>query len=131
MCLQALIQHTLLHSPVIIYDIDNLWIQENTGLTGTITEAYCTMNSITLDCDNFNPQPVYAPDDSGDTTFQKNCYEEVGSGPKEYTCNFDEPVPFEKPGEDGEDGSGTTLDLTGAIPAPAPAAICGVPAVGS
>lgn len=84
------------------------------------------MNSITLDCDNFNPQPVYAPDDSGDTTFQKNCYEEIGSGPKEYTCNFDEPVPFEKPG--GEDGSGTTLDLTGAIPAPVPAAICGVPA---
>jgi len=99
--------------------LDNLWIQENSELRGTLTEEYCIMNSVTLDCDNFNPQPTY-PDDSGDTTFQKNCVVEgLGIGPKEFTCNFDEPVPFEKP----DDG------LFGNVPAAAPA-ICGTPAAG-
>ena len=96
---------------------DNLWIQENTGLTGTITEAYCLMNSVTLDCNNFQPQPVYPVDnDSGDTTFQVNCQERLGRGPKEYTCNFDDPVPFERP----EDAPELNAN-----------AICGVPAVGT
>lgn len=97
--------------------LDNLWIQENTGLTGAITNSYCIMNSITLDCANFDPLPVYPvnPDDSGHTTFQKNCIEEFGRVPKEYTCNFDDPVPFLKP-------NGTEV-----VPAPSPLLICGTP----
>lgn len=82
--------------------LDNLWIQENTDLRGRITEAYCGMNSITLDCDNFDPQPTYPaedPDDTGYTTFQQNCLDELGGAGlfKEYTCNFDDPIPFVRP----------------------------------
>mmetsp|Transcript_1866 Transcript_1866/g.4015 ORF Transcript_1866/g.4015 Transcript_1866/m.4015 type:complete len:539 (+) Transcript_1866:187-1803(+) len=105
--------------------LDNLWIQENTQLTGTITESYCAMNSITLDCDNFEPKPVYPIDsDSGLTTFQTNCLDsKIGRGPKEYTCNFDDPVPYVKPAAE----NGTEV----VVPAPSPPAICGTPAVGT
>ena len=93
--------------------LGNLWLQENADLTGTITDAYCGLNSITLDCDNYGPKPVYGSDGIL-TTFETNCVAQTGSGPKEYTCNFDEPVPSTMP------------------PVPAPssssAAICGVPA---
>lgn len=71
--------------------LGNLWIQENSKLTGTITDAYCTLNSITLDCDNFGPKPVYGPDGKL-TTFQLNCAEKTGTSPGEYTCNFEEPT---------------------------------------
>ena len=91
--------------------LDNLWIQENTGLRGTLTEEYCAMNSITLDCDNFQPQPTY-PDDSGDTSFEKNCMAEGLGRPKEFTCNSEAPVPFTKP---------PTLDMGFSI-----ADVCGV-----
>ena len=42
--------------------LGNLWIQENADLTGTITEAYCGLNSITLNCDNYGPKPMYGSD---------------------------------------------------------------------
>mmetsp|Transcript_31569 Transcript_31569/g.66046 ORF Transcript_31569/g.66046 Transcript_31569/m.66046 type:complete len:559 (+) Transcript_31569:165-1841(+) len=72
--------------------LDTLWIQENGGLSGEITEAYCTLSSITLDCANFEPQPTYVVDDTGvettTTTFEQNCDTAVGTHPREYTCNF-------------------------------------------
>ncbi|KAL3815614.1 hypothetical protein ACHAXA_007146 [Cyclostephanos tholiformis] len=71
--------------------LGNLWIQENSKLTGTITDSYCLLNSITLDCDNFSPKPVYGPDGKL-TTFQLNCAEKTGTSPGEYTCNFEEPT---------------------------------------
>lgn len=81
--------------------LDNLWIQENTELGGAITEAYCAMNSVTLDCDNFGPQPTYpveydnvALESEGYTTYQIDCITDVGKIPGEYTCNFDPPQPF-------------------------------------
>ena len=86
--------------------LGNLWIQENTDLKGTITEDYCILDSITLDCDNYSPQPVYPAvpyvppgaisADISITTFQQNCYEQGLAPPREYTCNFDEPVPLTK-----------------------------------
>ena len=92
--------------------LGNLWIQENADLTGTITDAYCGLNSITLDCDNYGPKPVYGPDGIL-TTFQVNCMAQTGSSPKEYTCNFEEPAVSTMP------------------PATAPSsssmAICGIP----
>ena len=67
--------------------LGNLWIQENADLTGTITEAYCGLNSITLDCNNYGPKPVYGSDGN-----------ELRGADRERvegnTCNFDEPVPI-------------------------------------
>ena len=120
--------YILLHMPTKI--TDNLWIQENTQLTGTITEAYCTMNSITLDCENFDPKPVYDPADEADgrTTFVSNCLEELIGYPKEYTCNFDDPDPFTKPPpEEVVANNGTDAAV---VPAPSPA-VCGTPAAGA
>ena len=71
--------------------LGNLWIQENSKLTGTITDAFCSLNSITLDCNNFGPKPVYGPDGKL-TTFQLNCAEKTGISPGEYTCNFEVPT---------------------------------------
>mmetsp|Transcript_37835 Transcript_37835/g.61831 ORF Transcript_37835/g.61831 Transcript_37835/m.61831 type:complete len:298 (+) Transcript_37835:488-1381(+) len=109
--------------------LDNLWIQENTQLTGTITDAYCTMNSITLDCENFGPQPVYDPDnEEGLTTFVTGCLEEQIGYVKEYTCNFDDPDPFTKPPPEevvADNGTDTAV-----VPAPSPA-VCGTPAAGA
>jgi len=103
--------------------LDNLWIQENEELSGSITEAYCILYSITLDCDNFDPQPTYPPaygneGDEGKTQFQLDCEEEVGRSPNEYTCNFDPPEPFVK-----------ELSVEPALPAEP--AVCGTPAVGT
>ena len=104
--------------------LGNLWIQENTGLTGTITEDYCDLDSITLDCDNYSPQPVYPAvpyvppgaisADISITTFQQNCYEQGLAPPREYTCNFAESVPLTK--------SPVSVPSTAAS-----ADICGVP----
>ncbi|KAL9189781.1 hypothetical protein ACHAXT_009456 [Thalassiosira profunda] len=96
-------------------NLDVLWIQENTGLTGSLgtLRAYCPMSSITLDCDNIGPKPTY-PDDSGVTQFEMFCEESVGRGPTEFTCNFDF-EPFAKP--EGGDGG---------LFAPSPE-ICGTP----
>ena len=96
-----LILPNIIHPPIKMC-IDNLWIQENAELRGRITEAYCGMNSITLDCDNFDPQPTYPaedPNDTGYTTFQQNCLDERGAAGlfKEYTCNFDDPIAFVRP----------------------------------
>jgi len=103
------------------YILDNLWIQENTELNGAITEAYCELNSITLDCDNFDPQPTYPVEDNGGlTTFEINCPMENPRSPKEYTCNFDDPVPFTK--------SPAVAGATN-VPATSPATVCGTPAV--
>lgn len=80
----------------------NLWIQENIGLIGLITTDYCGMNSITLDCENIEPKPVYPevePEDpilQGMTTFQISCVEAQLMPPSEYTCNFDDPLPYTK-----------------------------------
>ncbi|KAL7530688.1 hypothetical protein ACHAWF_007475 [Thalassiosira exigua] len=101
--------------------LDVLWIQENPQLTGRITQAYCQMSSITLDCDNFEPQPLYPIEPKygdGLTTFEERCIDGVGSSPQEYTCNSDPPVPFEKPPSDES-------TVFGQVPAPA---ICGTPA---
>lgn len=96
-----------------------LWIQENTDLKGTITEDYCNLESITLDCNNYSPQPVYPAvpyvppgaisADISLTTFQQNCYEQGLVPPREYTCNFDNPVSLTK------------------SPVSVPLDICGVP----
>jgi hypothetical protein len=104
--------------------LGNLWIQENTDLMGTITEDYCNLESITLDCDNYSPQPVYPAipyvppgaitADISITTFQQNCYEQGLVPPREYTCNFDDPVPYTK--------SPVSVPTTSAA-----VAICGVP----
>ncbi|KAL7540341.1 hypothetical protein ACHAXR_011800, partial [Thalassiosira sp. AJA248-18] len=112
--------------------LDNLWIQENPQLSGTITESYCQLNTITLDCDNFitppitdPPQPVYPvedPTDSGYTNFELNCLVEAGRKPSEYTCNFDDPEPFTK------SPVAAPTNVFGGAPTPA---ICGTPAVGS
>jgi len=114
--------------------LDVLWIQENIGLEGTITDAYCPMNSITLDCENFNPQPIYYEDSyydnlpvqpdgtpdvrHGRTKFEIECLENTGSFPAEYTCNFDPPEPFTKPAPNGTSAQ---------VPAPT---VCGTPAAG-
>jgi len=103
--------------------LDNLWIQENDGLNGAITEAYCELNSVTLDCNNFDPQPTYPVEDSGGlTTFEVDCRRSDLSSPKEYTCNFDPAVPFTKPPA----GAGAT---NAPAASPAPATVCGTPAV--
>jgi hypothetical protein len=104
--------------------LGNLWIQENTDLTGMITEDYCILDSITLDCDTYSPQPVYPAvpyvppgaitADISITTFQQNCYEQGLVPPREYTCNFDDPVPYTK--------SPVSVPTTAAS-----VAICGVP----
>ncbi|KAL3805353.1 hypothetical protein HJC23_009060 [Cyclotella cryptica] len=76
--------------------LNNLWIQENSMLTGEITDAYCGLFSITLDCDNFEPQPTYTND--GDmTTFEAQCIQDKGIKPTEYTCNTDVGVPVTRP----------------------------------
>jgi hypothetical protein len=97
---------------------DNLWIQENQKLTGTITAEYCLMGSVTLDCINMYPRPVYSPNPDL-TTFQQSCINDVGRGPGEYTCNSDFPEPLTK---------SPTEAVAGPVPAAAPPAICGVPA---
>lgn len=97
-----------------------LWIQENTELGGTITESYCTMDSITLDCNNFEPQPTYPLEgDSGLTTFEEGCLSELGRRPKEYTCNFDVHEPYVKP----------ETNETVVAPVPSPPAVCGTPRI--
>jgi len=108
-----------------IHSAGVLWIQENTDLKGTITDAYCAMDSVTLDCDNFEPQPTYpksyenpAFEAEGYTTFQVNCLVEVGQVPREYTCNFGEPNPYVRP----------EANETVPAPAPSPPAVCGTPA---
>jgi len=96
--------------------LDTLWIQENSKLSGTVPMSFCSLGSITLDCDNFQPQPVYVSQDSSETTFVKDCQAEPeGISPREYTCNSEVGVPIAKP--------------SGA-PTPAPR-ICGLPAAGT
>jgi len=93
--------------------LDTLWIQENIQLSGSIPESYCTMGSVTLDCDNFKPQPTFLDDGSSTTTFQAQCLEEVGVQPREYTCNDETSSPV-------------------SVPVPAPSdRNCGVPAAGT
>lgn len=80
------------------------------------------MNSVTLDCDNFDPQPTYpgssnGEDDEGSTTFEVECADEFEVTPKEYTCNFDNPVPFVRD--------------PAATPVSAPGTVCGTPAAGT
>lgn len=85
--------------PYIFYSFvakGNLWIQENSNMIGEITDDYCTLNSITLDCDNFKPLPVYTSD-GVTTTFEAQCIEEKGTKPTEYTCNTDQGIPVTKP----------------------------------
>ncbi|KAL3785994.1 hypothetical protein ACHAWO_012192 [Cyclotella atomus] len=76
--------------------LSNLWIQENAKLIGEITDDYCSLFSITLDCDNFKPLPVYTTDGIT-TTFEAQCLEEKGVKPTEYTCNSDAGIPVTKP----------------------------------
>jgi len=104
--------------------LDNLWIQENQKLTGTITKEYCRMGSITLDCNNMKPQPVYARD-SDLTTFQTSCIEDedIGRGPGEYTCNSEDATPATRP-PPVEGQNGTLAPTT-------PPAICGEPVGGA
>mmetsp|Transcript_18172 Transcript_18172/g.41762 ORF Transcript_18172/g.41762 Transcript_18172/m.41762 type:complete len:471 (+) Transcript_18172:294-1706(+) len=93
--------------------LDTLWIQENIQLSGSIPESYCTMGSVTLDCDNFKPQPTFLDDGSSTTTFQAQCLEEVGAQPREFTCNDETSSPV-------------------SVPVPSPSdRICGVPAAGT
>ena len=97
-------------------NLDTLWIQENSGLNGRVPTSYCSLGSITLDCANFLPQPVYVSPDSSETTFVAECKSEPeGISPREYTCNTEVGIPIEKP--------------VGA-PLPAPR-ICGTPAAGT
>lgn len=112
--------------------LDNLWIQENTQLTGNIVDSYCLMNTVTLDCENFDPSPVYPtepkyPDMGTLTTFEEDCVDRVARYPSEYTCNFDDPLPYTKPPSPAEGGEDSTQLF---VPAPAPA-ICGTPAAGT
>jgi len=101
------------------YILDNLWIQENDGLNGAITGAYCELNSVTLDCNNFDPQPTYPVEDIGGlTTFEADCQVSELVSPKEYTCNFEPSVPFTK--------SPAVAGATNA-PATSPATVCGTP----
>jgi len=96
--------------------LDTLWIQENSGLSGRVPTSFCSLGSITLDCANFQPQPVYVSPDSTETTFVADCLAEPeGISPREYTCNTELGVPVEKPVD---------------APLPAPR-ICGTPAVGT
>jgi hypothetical protein len=108
--------------------LDNLWVQENPDLEGTITDDYCSLNTVTLDCENFNPGPVYPatpnyPELGTLTTFEEGCIDRVGRFPAEYTCNFDDPVPPTKP-------PATVEEENPFQPAPAPE-ICGTPAAGT
>lgn len=80
-------------------------------MIGEITDDYCSLYSITLDCDNFKPLPVYTSD-GVTTTFVAQCMEEKGVKPTEYTCNSDAGIPVTKP------------------PSPTPANNCGTPVVG-
>lgn len=96
--------------------LDTLWIQENSKLVGSIPTSFCSLGSITLDCANFQPQPVYVSADSSETTFEADCLAEPeGVSPREYTCNTGVGVPIEKPAD---------------APVPAPR-ICGTPAAGT
>ena len=103
-----------------------MWIQENIALTGLITTNYCGMNSITLDCENIQPTPVYPevepeePALAGMTTFEISCVEAQLMPPSEYTCNFDDPEPHTK--------SPVSVPIFGAAP---PEPICGIPPPGS
>ncbi len=97
-------------------NLDTLWIQENAKLSGSVPMSFCSLGSITLDCDNFQPKPVYVSQDSSETTFVKDCLAEPeGISPREYTCNSEVGVPIEKPA---------------GAPIPAPR-ICGTPAAGT
>jgi hypothetical protein len=94
-------------------NLDTLWIQENPQLSGSVPFSFCSLGSITLDCANFQPQPVYVSSDSSVTTFESECKaESKGVSPREYTCNEGVGVPVEKP--------------TWAPP-PSPSRICGTP----
>mmetsp|Transcript_8369 Transcript_8369/g.12571 ORF Transcript_8369/g.12571 Transcript_8369/m.12571 type:complete len:530 (+) Transcript_8369:62-1651(+) len=96
--------------------LDTLWIQENSQLSGRVPTSFCSLGSITLDCANFLPQPVYVSPDSSETTFVADCKAEPeGISPREYTCNTEVGVPVEKPAD---------------APVPAPR-ICGSPAAGT
>eukprot|EP00573_Skeletonema_grethae_P006447 CAMPEP_0201695498 /NCGR_PEP_ID=MMETSP0578-20130828/7415_1 /ASSEMBLY_ACC=CAM_ASM_000663 /TAXON_ID=267565 /ORGANISM="Skeletonema grethea, Strain CCMP 1804" /LENGTH=547 /DNA_ID=CAMNT_0048181343 /DNA_START=82 /DNA_END=1725 /DNA_ORIENTATION=+ len=96
--------------------LDTLWIQENSKLSGRVPTSFCSLGSITLDCANFEPQPVYVSPDSTETTFVADCKAEPeGISPREYTCNTELGVPVEKPVD---------------APLPAPR-VCGTPAVGT
>lgn len=97
-------------------NLDTLWIQENSKLSGSVPLSFCSLGSITLDCANFQPQPVYVSPVSSVTTFVTDCQAEPeGVSPREYTCNTEAGVPIEKPA---------------GAPVPAPR-ICGTPAPGS
>ncbi|KAL7493100.1 hypothetical protein ACHAWT_004582 [Skeletonema menzelii] len=96
--------------------LDTLWIQENSKLSGSVPTSFCSLGSITLDCANFQPQPVYVSPDSTETTFVNDCLAEPeGVSPREYTCNAEVGVPIEKAAD---------------APVPAPR-ICGTPAAGT
>jgi hypothetical protein len=95
--------------------LDTLWIQENPKLSGSLPLSFCSLGSITLDCANFQPQPVYVGQTS-ETTFVSDCEAEPeGISPREFTCNEGEGVPIEKPAD---------------APVPSPR-VCGTPAAGS
>ena len=121
------IQHHDISKKILPYyqNKDTLWIKENPNLTGEITESYCSLSSITLDCANFEPQPTYPVDENGveitTTTFESNCLWAGSGSPREYTCNF-------------VDGDGVTMAPTvspGNIPVLERDTYCGVPATGS
>ncbi|KAL7462591.1 hypothetical protein ACHAXS_002973 [Conticribra weissflogii] len=105
--------------------LDTLWIQENGDLSGEVTEGYCTLSSITLDCANFEPQPTYVVDEIGiettTTTFEQNCDTAVGTHPREYTCNFGTGEKVSAPPTPSPGGGG--------IPTLVRDTYCGVPSV--
>lgn len=102
--------------------LSTLWIQENPGLGGAVTEEYCGMGSMTLDCDGFDPQPTYDADGDGSlTTFEAACERETGTRPGEYTCNFDDGA-----GDGAQPaGAGEAAEADGGAP------YCGIPAAGA